>query len=224
MLDKLKDEIGRAYEQACTQYHLMALSLARVTDIREGRVDLSAPVPKSISIDKYVISKGVIADVVGTIQKNPDHYVRALCSNMIRGTCYPLLELLKHHDDIRSEMLRFFPDESTFTKYKYILEILRHTISHNLNCAFTICNKDMEGRTIKAAKNDYSVSIDFNYDPHKYFPEVYDAPTIVNVCFYTEKYEVGNSLFDCLSPSSCLFVGEVANNCLSRLWRRVHDS
>jgi hypothetical protein len=223
MLDKLKDEIGRAYEQAYTQYHLMVLSLARVTDIREGRVDLSAPVPKSISINKYVISKGVIADVVGTIQKNPDHYVRALCSNMIRGTCYPLFELLKD-DDVCSEMLRFFPDDATFTKYKYILEILRHTISHNLNCAFTICNKDMEGRTIKAAKEEHPVSIHFNYDPHEYFPEVYGTPTVVDVRFHTENYEVGKSLFECLSPSSCLFVGEVANNCLSRLWRRVHDS
>ena len=199
--------------------------MSQISDIRADRINLFNLEHRNIKIESYTIFGNQIIEVINDIRfnKKADHYVRALCTNIFRGTAFPIHEIF-NNPDVSSMISKVcFQDNTIFKKYKIIIDIIRHILSHNYLPELALRSWDLDGETITKAIQEYKEAISFNYDAHIFFPDAYKKPFSIPITFYTNKLRETVSLFDCISVNNLMFLSEISNNCLWKILRHIRS-
>ena len=210
--------INEAHLYAWSQTRILFLFMSYVSDLTNNRVKIQ---DRTIKLYGYLIHDILIKEAIEqVINKGPEleMYFFATAKNFFRGTTKPIYEICQ--DPIVKDLICkiFFIDKDHFKSFHGISSIIRHFLSHNYTTKVVLKKWDVEGTDLQSLRRDFGNKVEFQYVGKKLFPEVYkDSDFQINISIDLSIIKAGTSLFDAIEITQLLFLGELCNNCLTKL-------
>lgn len=210
--------IREAHLYAWSQMRVMFLVMSYISDLTNNRVTIEE---RNIKLYGYLIHSSLIQETINQVKlKGPEleQYFYTMAKNLFRGTTHPVFEI--SHNGLIKDLLTvlFFRTEDHFKRFLGISTIIRHFLSHNYTTKVVLKKWDTKGDDLKNLIKEYGNKVDFQYVGKELFPEVYsDSDFKIDISLDLSSLKVGQSLFDAIEIKQLLFLGELCNNCLSKL-------
>ncbi len=226
LLGKLTDNeikaIREAHQYSWSQFGILHLLVAYISDIRHDRENLLNIEHRDIDLEGFMIRGKDILQSINEIRFSGEFsksYLFVIAKNLFRGTAHPIYEI--SNDSNVKELLSkvCFKDENHFQNFIDILSVVRHFLSHNYTQTVVLKKWDMKkDSTIVELKKRHNDSvISFEYNGREFFPELYkDSVFKINISLVLSKVSVGTSLFEAIGIKELFFLSELCNNSLKK--------